>query len=151
QEDHLRAEARGVNVLSGDSSFAPGCEAIASRPDYLTIIRPGFRAIVDYMVDRFEPRFLALSIEVNSYQKRCQSGWHDMVALINDVYDMQKRKLPSLPIFQTFQVEGLWEADGPEKECFDYRKDCLDRNLVPMRDLKTDYFAMSVYPEGSVV
>jgi hypothetical protein len=150
-EDHLKGHARGDAVLRSDDSFSRGCEAIASRPDYLSVVRPGYHTFVEYMVQRFEPRFLALSIEVNTYARRCPAAWEDMKMLLNEVYEAQKARRPRLPVFQTFQVENLWEASDPRLPCYDFRTDCLDRNLAPLAGLETDLFAMSVYPEAARV
>jgi hypothetical protein len=86
--DRLAPNAAGTYALTTDDSFGAPCEAIDARPDYATVIRPGFRNYVSYMIRRFQPRFVALSIEVDLYTFHCPAAWNAMKRLINETYDM---------------------------------------------------------------
>jgi len=108
--------------------------------------RSGFHAYVDYLVERFRPKFLALSFEVNMYEKRCPEAWGDMEAFLNAEYDRQKSAHPDLPVFHTHQVDVLWEAEERSSPCFGFRRDCLARNVSAVAGLKGDLFALSAYP-----
>jgi hypothetical protein len=105
--------------------------------------RRGYKAYVTYMVDRFDPLFLALSIEVNSYVVNCPNAWHEMRALLNEVYGEQKGLHPELPVFHTFAANQLWEATG---RCVGFSRSCVDANLATVGDLAGDLFAISTYP-----
>jgi hypothetical protein len=98
------------------------------------------------MVERFDPMFVALSIEVNLYAVACPQQWQHMKEMLNDVYAEQKSRRPDLVLFHTFHVDTLWEATTPEQTCFGFRTHCLERNLVALSDLRTDIFALSTYP-----
>jgi hypothetical protein len=82
--DRLAASPAGTYALTQDDSFGSRCESIETRPDYETVIRPGFQRYVSYMIRRFQPRFLALSIEANIYQYLCPAAWNAMQQLLNE-------------------------------------------------------------------
>jgi hypothetical protein len=56
-----------------------------------------------------------------------------------------KSEHPALPVFQTFQIDVLWQADTGNP-CFGFQRGCLAQNLQPLADLKSDIFAISTYP-----
>jgi len=143
--DRLAPNATGTYALTMDDSFGAACEAIDTRPDYESVIRPGYRNYVSYMIRRFQPRFVALSIEVSIYALRCPSAWNAMKRLLNETYDMVKSEHPGLPVFQTYQIDVLWQADSGQP-CFGFQRGCLAQNLQPLADLKSDVFAISTYP-----
>ncbi|GMR22994.1 MAG: hypothetical protein BMS9Abin37_1383 [Acidobacteriota bacterium] len=142
----LAPEARGTDFLTLDEFFSPPCERIHDRPD-ADELRVAYGNYVDYMVGRFDPIFLAISIEVNLYAQYCPGAWDDMKALLNDVYETQKAEHPGLPVFNTFHIDSMWEA-GESEDCFGFTTECLDANLIALRDLETDLFAISSYPLG---
>ena len=146
QFDRLKPTAFGDgDTLYGYDGFGKPCEQISLRPDFV-LVRAGFHAFVDYLVDRFQPRFLALSIEVSNYATACPAAWPDMEAFLNAEYEAQKAQHPGLLVFHTFQVDSLWQAEDDTRPCFGFRRDCLFRNFAPMAGLKTDLAALSVYP-----
>lgn len=114
-------------------------------------IQAGYRAYVDYMIDRFEPRFAAISIELNSYFQQCPEAWPEMRGLLNQVYDDQRAKRPNLPIFHTFFIDEFWDAAWADSECYGFSYDCLDAGLAQLGDLQTDLFAISTYPIAAYV
>lgn len=149
--DRLAARAFGDgDTLIGDESFGAPCERISSRAD-IAALREGFHNYVDYLVGRFQPKFLALSFEVNIYEKRCPAAWADLEAFLNAEYDRQKEAHPELPIFHTYQVDFFWEADDRTSPCFGFRRDCLARNVSAVAGLKGDLFALSSYPVSAYV
>jgi hypothetical protein len=144
--DRLAASPAGTYALTQDDSVGSRCESIETRPDYETVIRPGFQRYVSYMIRRFQPRFLALSIEANIYQYLCPAAWNAMQQLLNETYDMVKLENPDLPVFHTIQADLLWQADNRDAPCFGFRRDCLIGNVERLANLKTDLYALSTYP-----
>jgi hypothetical protein len=148
--DRLAARAYGDgNQLLTDNDFGAPCEDVARRPD-AAAIRRAYHALVDMLVARFQPRFLALSIEVNIYSQGCASAWPSMRDLLNAEYDAQKARHPDLPIFHTFQVDFFWQADK-DQPCFGFRRECVTANVAKLADLRGDLWALSSYPVGSFV
>jgi hypothetical protein len=132
-------------ALAGDDSFSRPCEPIGERPDHEDLAR-AYHAYVDELVRRFDPRFLAISIEVNSYTMACPEAWGDMKRFLNAEYRAQKREHPGLPVFHTFQVENLWQSSEETSPCAGFRRECLVVNYAPLADLEGDLAALSVYP-----
>src|SRR5512141_2865070 len=88
--DRLKPQAFQLGTaLAGDDSFGKPCEPIGSRADYADL-RRAYHALVEGLVAVLEPRFLALSIEVNSYAAACPAAWPDMKRFLNDEYALQK-------------------------------------------------------------
>jgi hypothetical protein len=144
--DRLAGDASGTGdrLFIDEQSMRP-CERLSDRNDR-TLIKTGFHAYVEDLVRRFQPRFLALSIEVNRYAAACPAAWPEMKALLNAEYNAQKRAHPDLVVFHTFQVEAAWEASERTSRCIRFRRDCLTQNLATLADLKTDLFALASYP-----
>ncbi|MCB9652750.1 MAG: hypothetical protein H6729_01280 [Deltaproteobacteria bacterium] len=148
--DKLAPNASGEAELVLDQDFGVSCEVISGRPD-AAVITDGYAAYVRYMIDRFAPRFVALSIEVNLYEKNCRlrgaaAAWAPMENMLNAVYASEHARHPNLPIFNTFKLEDLWDASEASDACFGYMTSCLDENLARFSGLKNDVFALSTYP-----
>lgn len=141
----LGPAASGVDDLALNHDFGAACEDIALRPD-AGAVRDGYAAYVRHMVDRFEPVFLALSIEVNLYREQCPMAWPSMEGMLNAVREAEKARAPALPIFHTFHLETLWQASEQTDPCFGYSTTCLDANMAALASLQTDVMALSTYP-----
>ncbi len=131
--------------LTADASspFVPtGGPCLADVPDW-EVRKLGYKAYVEFMVQRFDPVFLALSIEVNTYVNNCPDAWPELRSLLNEVYAEQKAARPKLPVFNTFTINPLWNAAGA---CAGFREDCIDEGLEAIGDLSGDVFAISTYP-----
>jgi hypothetical protein len=75
------------------------------NPDVITAYRNHCRI----MVERFDPDFFCFGIEVNLLRLNVQNdAWSQYLVLAESVYVDLKATYPSLPIFQTIQVEGYW-------------------------------------------
>ena len=83
------------------------------------LLKAGYKAYVEHMVSRFAPTFLAISIEVNMYAQACPGAWEDVKQLLNEVYVEQKARRPELLVFNTYQIDFLWEA-GRDQRCFGF-------------------------------
>jgi hypothetical protein len=131
--------------LTADASapFVPvGGPCLAELADW-DVRRDGYKAYVEYMVQRFNPVFVALSIEVNSYVENCPGAWPEVRSLLNEVYAAQKTLRPDLPVFNTFTINQLWKATSA---CHGFVETCIDAGLAAIGDLSGDLFAISTYP-----
>ncbi len=143
--DRIAPRASGDgDLLVTDNAFGGRCEDMAARPDAASL-RRAYHALVELLVARFQPRYLALSIEVNLYSRTCPIAWPSMRDFLNAEYDVQKAEHPALPIFHTYQVDVLWAADEGEA-CFGFRRECLAANVAQLADLRCDLWALSSYP-----
>ncbi len=152
--DHnkLKPQAAGESALEEDHGFSGEvCQSIADRDDYESVVVPGYRAFVSAMVERFEPIYLAISIEINDYARQCPAAWAALERLLNEVYEEQKALRPELVVFNTYQIDTLWEAAERHEPCFGYRLDCVEQNVKAILGLETDVFAISTYPIGALL
>ena len=147
--DRLASNPVGTFALTQDDSFGARCESIDSRPDYETVVRPGFQRYVAYMIQRFQPSFVALSVEGNIYKTFCPSAWSAMEQLLNETYSVVKLEHPGLPVFHTFQTEFLWLSESPNSPCFGFQRGCLVNNIRQLAGLKSDLYALSSYPAAT--
>jgi hypothetical protein len=147
--DRLASNPAGIYALTQDDSFGARCEPIDTRPDYETVVRPGFERYVSYMIQRFQPRFVALSVEVNIYKTFCPAAWIAMQQLLNETYDRVKLEHPGLPVFHTFQTEFLWLSESSSSPCFGFHRECLVYNIQELAGLRSDLYALSSYPAAT--
>jgi hypothetical protein len=141
---------QAADNASGQVPFGQRCESIASRADYSSLIVPGYQGFVEAMIQRFQPRFVAISVEINTYSQNCPAAWNDMKVLLNHTYDSIKQAHPDLPVINYIQVEAAWHADNGQP-CHGFTHDCLLQDFSTYSDLKTDLFGLSTYPTRTFV
>jgi hypothetical protein len=90
-----------------------------------------------FMVDRFDPEYLAYGIEVNMLGYHDPAAFEDYLVFLASVYPSLKSLYPHLPIFLTIQLETF-------NNNFDTQKYIMEA-LLPY----TDYIAISTYPFGN--
>lgn len=142
-----RAFGDGERLLF-DGTFGSPCQPLSERDD-AAAVEAAYDAYVDHMVERFDPSFLAISIEVDLYRRTCPSAWSDLVTMLNRIYENQKNRTPGLPVFHTFLADFLWEAATPDAPCVGFDRSCVEENVAAMEALSGDLFALSSYPLGT--
>jgi hypothetical protein len=123
-----------------------GCYDFANGPD-AGRIRAAYLAYVRWMVDFFEPKFLAHGVETNAYDLFCPAEYDSLKQLLNEVYEQEKAADSDLPIFPTFILDLFW-GYGDTGNCEIGDRTCLQENLAKNADLKRDRFGISAYPIG---
>ncbi len=90
----------------GGQTFIPPWDGYRfDNPDVIKAFRNHCRI----MVEQLEPDFFAFGIEVNLLPLNVQSDvWGQYLVLAESVYVDLKTAYPSIPVFQTVQVEGYW-------------------------------------------
>ncbi|MBN2336800.1 hypothetical protein JXL21_14690 [Candidatus Bathyarchaeota archaeon] len=88
----------------------------------------------DYMVDKFNPDYLAYGIEVNMLATANPETFETYLLFLDEVYPALKSKHPDLPVFLTFQAEYYYQN-------LETQEPAMER-LLPY----TDYMALSSYP-----
>ncbi|MGD0765853.1 MAG: hypothetical protein ABR978_06055, partial [Dehalococcoidia bacterium] len=102
-------------------------------------VRQAFIAYVKYVTLNYEPRYLALGVEINMYFEREPDDFANFVSLYFDAYDAVKSISPDTLVFPTFQLEameGLLSATGTAPEW----------SLLDKFGGKMDLVALSTYP-----
>jgi hypothetical protein len=146
--DQLKEQA--ADNASGSVQFGQRCEDIATRADYQSVVVPGYQGFVEAMIQRFHPRYLAISVEINTYSQNCPAAWPDVKTLLNQTYDGVKQAHPDLTVLNYIQAEAAWQA-GKGQPCFGFTHSCLLQDFATYSDLKTDLFGLSAYPTASYI
>lgn len=99
-------------------------------------IRKAFRKCVQRVIARYQPAYLALGSEFNTYFAKNQAEKKHFLSLYRILYKGLKERFPALPIFITFQFESLsGMVDGNSQWE-------LIEDFFPYLDI----FAISTYP-----
>jgi len=115
--------------------------------DSYTLSHPNVRAAyLNYcrrIIDYFRPDYFAVAIEVNLLKANAPAAWPAFVELHRHVYTELKAAYPSLPVFVSFTgmdlVNGWTSANHAEQ-------------MAALADVigYSDYFGLSIHPQGSV-
>jgi hypothetical protein len=87
-----------------------------------------------YMIDRFDPDYVAYGIEVNLLKKLNPAAFEKYLTLVRQVYPVLRKEYPELPLFLSLHVDTFRE--DPETQ------GAAIAQLLPY----TDYIAVSTYP-----
>lgn len=121
------------------------CYDFATAPDR-TAKRQAYLRYVEAMVERFQPAWLNIAIEVNLFFEKCPAATAGLIEVINAAYDAAKAKRSKTLVFPSFQIDHLY---GYSKDsCPDpaMRAKCFDDHYAQLIGLRRDRFAMSSYP-----
>lgn len=97
-----------IDPLNGlnrrEFSGLPGSwEAAFSNPD----VRAAFTNFTLWIVDEFQPHFLGLASEINTYLDAHPDDAENYMTLYRETYDLVKAQAPETQIFVTFQWDDL--------------------------------------------
>ena len=79
-------------------------------------VREAFTNFTLWIVREFEPRYLGLSSEINTYMDAHPDDVENFVSLYKEVYDRVKAEAPDTQIFVTFQWDDLNNMFAPAAE-----------------------------------
>lgn len=129
-------------TLKIQQAWYAGCYDFDADPEN---IREAYLNYVTWMVDFFQPDYLTHGIEINLYLKACPDTYDSLVRLLNEVYDREKARQPSLPIFPSFTAAAMWGYGG-NGDCSVGERTCLIENISRQSELKRDRWGISAYP-----
>ncbi|MDH7445916.1 glycosyl hydrolase 53 family protein [Aquimarina sp. 2201CG14-23] len=66
---------------------------------------------INYLVDRFAPDYLVISIEVNELRIRAENKWNSYTSLMQNVTSRIKEIYPNLSISESISLHNLYESD----------------------------------------
>jgi len=89
-----------------------GWEASFGNPD----VREAFSNFALWIVREFEPRYLGLASEINTYMDAHPDDVENFVSLYREVYERVKAEAPDTQIFVTFQWDDLNNVFAPAAE-----------------------------------
>lgn len=139
-----RTTMDGGRVTSQDNWATP-CFDFATDPDGAKY-KQAYLRYAAWMVDRFDPHWLNVAIEVNLMFEACPAAIGSVIDVANATYDAVKRTSPARLVFPSFQIDHLYGYATESCPSADQRAACFDRNYAQIVPMKRDRFAMSSYP-----
>ena len=127
-----------------DTEWASTCFNFDTSPDAADV-RAAYLAYVRWMVEFFQPDYLALAIEMNLFDEFCPDSYDSLIGIYNEAYQQEKTLNPDLPIYPTFQIDFMWNLK-PDGDCDIGDRSCLEQALARQADVQRDRFAVSSYP-----
>ena len=103
-------------------------------------IRSAFIDYAKYVAENYHPKYLALGVEINSYQHQHPEDFEQFVTLYHQAYDGVKELSPEtlvFPIFQLEELQGLLPTDQPYPPQW---------YLIQRFEPRLDLLAVSSYP-----
>ena len=107
-------------------------------------VREAFTNFTLWIVREFEPQYLGLASEINTYMDAHPNDVHNFVSLYKEVYDKIKVEAPGTQIFVTFQWDDLNNMFAPAAEGRPAGQTNWDQIDVFEPDL--DLWVISSYP-----
>ena len=104
-------------------------------------IRSAFVDYAKYVAENYHPKYLALGVEINSYQHQHPEDFEQFVTLYHQTYDGVKALSPEtlvFPIFQLEELQGLLPTDQPYPPQW---------YLIQRFEPRLDLLAVSSYPD----
>lgn len=122
------------------SGLPPGWEASFSNPD----IRTAFTNFTLWCLREFDPRYLGLGSEINTYMDAYPEDVEHYLSLYREVYAVVKRRDADTQVFVTFQWDDLNNMFPQAAE----GRQAMDTNWeqVELFEPELDVWAMSSYP-----
>ncbi|XOB98949.1 hypothetical protein ACMC9I_02340 [Deinococcota bacterium DY0809b] len=126
-----------VDALNGlDRRTFQGVPAAWGKPSFADPrIRRAFKNFALRIVRTFQPRFLGLGSEVNTYMAAHPEDAPHLVSLYRETYAAVKRASPATRVFTTFQWDELRAAPGGP-----------DWHLIEAFEPRLDLWVISSYP-----
>ncbi len=149
QRETELAEEHGLDlfVAIDPTDVAERRSQLADLPDDLRgagfadeQVRRAFIAYAQYVAENYRPKYLALGVEINSYQQQQPEDFEHFVTVYHEAYEAVKDLSPETLVFPIFQLETL-QAILPADEPYLPQWDLIGR-FEPRMDL----LAVSSYP-----
>ncbi len=103
-------------------------------------VRAAFIVYAQYVALNYQPRYLALGVEINTHYEQNPEDFSHFVSLYAEAYDAVKELSPETLVFPTFQLEemkGLLPVDADRKPQW---------HLIDRFEPRLDLLAVSSYP-----
>jgi len=118
-------------------NFATASDGASKKAAYLRY--------VDWMVRKFNPRWVNVAIEINFFQS-CGTAWAPLVDVSNAAYDTVKAAKSDAIAFPSIEIDALYGYDASTCQSGMSQPQCFDANYAGIAALKRDRFAISTYP-----
>lgn len=122
------------------SGLPTGWAANFGNPD----VRAAFTNFAVWIAREFQPDYLGLASEINSYMDAYPDDAANYLSLYNETYAAVKAESPDTQVFVTFQWEdlnNLWQFAAEGRAAFD-----INWEQIEMFEPNLDVWAISTYP-----
>jgi len=133
----------GDQLLSSQAGWSAQCYDFSSASDAAEI-EAAYLDYVSWMVERFEPDWLNVAIEINLFLAACPGAWSGLAAMEATAVEHARSLDPELVTFASVELSQLY---GLEEDCSDPEA-CFQENLEAIALLDGDRLALSSYPYG---
>lgn len=116
-------------------------ETSFANPD----VRTAFKNYALWVVRNFQPRYLGLASEINTYMDAHPNDAQNFISLYNEIYALVKAEAPETQIFVTFQWDDLNNV-FPQPEEGDRQRFSPNWEQVEAFEPNLDVWAISSYP-----
>ena len=141
-----KASTGSDGKLKTTTAWSAECYDFSTAADGAAM-RAAYVAYVKWMIDRFDPKWVNVAVEINLFDTGCSdSAWNALVDTERAAYEAAKAEKPGVIAFPSIQADFLY---GMEKsQCPSPMKpsDCYDANYARLARLERDRFAISTYP-----
>jgi hypothetical protein len=127
-----------------DENWKPACYDLRTEPDGAAL-RQAFARYTAWMVEKLEPRWVNVGIELNLFQS-CGAGWEGMVDLERDAYAAAKAAAPEAVVFASIQIDHLYGRSDGSCAPPATPDECYEDHYAGLARLERDRFAISSYP-----
>ncbi len=118
-----------------------GWEASFGNPD----VRAAYKNFALWVVRTFQPRYLGLGSEINTYMDAHPDDAKNFISLYNEIYALVKAEAPETQIFVTFQWDDLNNM-FPQPEEGNRQKMDTNWEQIEAFEPNLDLWAISTYP-----
>lgn len=118
-----------------------GWDANFANPD----VRAAYRNYAMWVVDTFQPRYLGLASEINTYMDAHPDDAQNFISLYNEIYALVKAEAPETQIFVTFQWDDLNNI-FPQPEEGDRQQYDTNWDQIEAFEPNLDVWVISSYP-----
>jgi hypothetical protein len=128
--------------LGTTANWSVQCYDFASMADGASK-KQAYVRYVDYMVRKFQPRWVNVAIEMNLFMP-CGAAWNGLRDAANAAYDAAKAARPDVIAFPSIQIDMLYGYNNCAAPMT--RDQCFEANYARLAGLHRDRFAISTYP-----
>ena len=118
-----------------------GWEASFANPD----VRSAYRNYALWIVQTFQPRYLGLASEINTYMDAHPDDAGDFISLYNEIYSLVKAEAPGTQIFVSFQWDDLNNM-FPQPEEGNRQRFDTNWEQIEVFEPNLDLWVISTYP-----
>ena len=107
---------------------------------YDTTIENAYVKHLSYLIDKFDPDYMVIAMEINELKLSSETKWQEYKQLMANVRQRLKEKYPDLPLSESITLHDLYSPEGVE-DVEAYRKDVFD-----YVNENCDFIAVSFHP-----